>query len=586
MSERAPSGTSVWARVAFGASLMALSGLSALLFTIPAEAAIRHHHWGRAAGIPAGATDPEKDAALVLDGATGRVLYERNADAARHPASLTKMMTLYLLFEQLKNGQMTLATPLPVSDHAAIQHRTKLYLRPGTTIPVEQAIRAIVVCSANDVAVAISEAIGGSEAHFAELMTAKARELGMTHTFYHNASGLPDDLQITTARDLSILARHLAYDFPQYFPYFSTQTFEWHGELHKSTDHLLGAYEGADGIKTGYTGASGFNLVSSVVRGGAHVIAVVMGGRTAHRRDMEMVGMLDNTFAQISRNPSLVARANVPWQSIALNTQASPVIAGFQIASAGAMPRPTESSGPTAQQATVDPEDEDAAESRVDPDENLEGMTPAPQPNIPSAAPLPPPPPMRTAALPPQMPQTHTITVPAPPPPEMRAAVLPPPPVRVIGLPPKSETAQDKAMAAMPRPIPRPETPVVLAAYHPQGPISMPKPRPALVGEAAVGNANMGIARVNQSAQNMRNWTIQIGAFGDATSAKAQLSAYAERSMDVLGQAMRIVVPFQGIDGHTLYRARFGPFPEREAREVCERLTERGQTCFAAVAER
>ncbi len=282
------------------------------------------------------------------------------------------MMTLYLLFEQLKNGQMTLATPLPVSEHAAIQHRTKLYLRPGTTIPVESAIRAIVVCSANDVAVAISEAIGGSESHFAELMTAKARQLGMTHTFYHNASGLPDDLQVTTASDLSILARHLAYDFPQYFPYFSTQTFTWHGETHQSTDHLLGQYEGADGIKTGYTGASGFNLVSSVVRGGAHVIAVVMGGRTARRRDAEMMHMLDDTFAQINRNPTLVARTNVQWQSVAQNTQASSVIAGFQIAAAGAMPHnttPDPAANLSRALAAVDPDDEAAAESRIDPDE-------------------------------------------------------------------------------------------------------------------------------------------------------------------------------------------------------------------------
>ncbi len=511
------------------------------------------------ASFSAGLTDPDKDAALILDGATGKVLYARNPDATRHPASLTKMMTLYLLFEQLKNGQMTLATPLPVSEHASIQHRTKLYLRPGTTIPVESAIKAIVVCSANDVAVAIAEAIGGSESHFAELMTAKARALGMAHTFYHNASGLPDELQVTTARDLSILARHLAYDFPQYFPYFSTQTFTWHGDTHKTTDHLIGTYEGADGIKTGYTEASGFNLVSSVVRGGAHVIGVVMGGRTAHRRDMEMVHLLDNTFAQISQNPNLVAHANVPWQSIAQNTQASPIIAGFQIAAAGAMPRAgaagQSASAATQQSTGNDPEDEDAAESRVDPDDGLAGIAPitAPQPHI--AAPV---------ALP-----LATRTV-------MR------PPVRRAA-PQHMQAAVTKAAKATPQPIPRPSMPVLLAAYHPT---ATPKPRPGVVGEGAVGNANLGIARSVQSAQDIRDWTIQIGAFADVTSAKAQLSAYAERSMDVLGQAARIVVPFQGIDGHTLYRARFGPFPEREAREVCERLTERGQTCFAAIAER
>jgi D-alanyl-D-alanine carboxypeptidase len=551
MSERKPPQKGAATLRACSALLApALAAVMAFSAT-PASASIRHHH-ARGMIVPAGATDPEKDAALVLDGATGKVLYSRNAEATRHPASLTKMMTLYLLFEQLKNGQMTLATPLPVSEHASIQHRTKLYLRPGTTIPVESAIRAIVVCSANDVAVAIAEAVGGSEDHFAQMMTAKARQLGMAHTFYHNASGLPDDLQVTTASDLSILARHLAYDFPQYFPYFSTQTFTWHGETHQSTDHLLGAYEGADGIKTGYTGASGFNLVSSVVRGGAHVIAVVMGGRTARRRDSEMMAMLDRTFNQINQNPSLVARANVPWQSVAQNTQANPVIAGFQIAAAGVMPRAS-AQDPNLSHAVAnsDPEDEDAAESRIDPDELP--MTPAPQ----AHAPAPPPPPAPT-----------------------RTAMLAPPPVRVIPVQGKEQTVK-AGDVNVPQPIARPQMPVMLAAYHPQAMLNAaaPKARPVV-------DPSLGVARAAQTPQNIHNWTIQIGAFGDEISAKAQLSAYAERSMDVLGQASRIVIPFQGVDGHTLYRARFGPFEEREAREVCERLTERGQTCFAAVASR
>jgi len=555
MSERKPplKGAATL-RASYGALLVpALAAVMAFSAT-PASASIRHHH-ARGMIVPAGATDPEKDAALVLDGATGKVLYSRNAEATRHPASLTKMMTLYLLFEQLKNGQMTLATPLPVSEHAAIQHKTKLYLQTGTTIPVESAIRAIVVCSANDVAVAISEAIGGSEDHFAQMMTEKARQLGMSHTFYHNASGLPDDLQVTTASDLSILARHLAYDFPQYFPYFSTQTFAWHGMVHKSTDHLLGAYEGADGIKTGYTGASGFNLVSSVVRGGAHVIAVVMGGRTASRRDHEMMAMLDRTFSQINQNPTLVARANVPWQSVAQNTQASPVIAGFQIAAAGIMPHaPAQDPNLSRAVANNDPEDEDAAESRLDADELP--VTPAPQAHAPA-----PPPPALPAAT-------------------MRTAMLAPPPVRVIPVQGKAQNVK-AADVYVPQPIARPQMPVTLAAYHPQAMLNAaaPKARPVV-------DASLGIARSAQTAQNIHNWTIQIGAYGDETSAKAQLSAYAERSMDVLGQASRIVIPFQGVDGHTLYRARFGPFEEREAREVCERLTERGQTCFAAVASR
>ena len=183
----------------------------------PASAAVRHRHHipltkARIVAVPAGATDPSKDAALIIDGATGKTLFARNEMAERHPASLTKMMTLYLLFEALKAGKVTMETPMPVSEHAAEQKPTKLFLRPGQSITVDNAIRAIVIRSANDVAVVIAKALGGTELNFAQMMTAKAKQLGMRETYYHNASGLPDPLQITTASDLAVLARHLAYD--------------------------------------------------------------------------------------------------------------------------------------------------------------------------------------------------------------------------------------------------------------------------------------------------------------------------------------------------------------------------------------
>jgi len=266
-----------------------------------------------------------RDAALIVDGKSGQVLYQRNADAERHPASLTKMMTLYLLFDALKARQLTLQSQLTISRHAAAQLKVNLALSPGMTMSVETAIKAVVVRSANDVAVAIAEAVGGTESHFAEMMTAKARELGMRDTFYHNASGLPDPLQITTANDLSILARHLAYDFPQYFPYFATPSFSYHGMTYYTHDNLLGRFKGTDGIKTGYTNASGFNLVSSVVRDGAHVIGVVMGGDTARQRDDEMVKLLSTTFEKVQANPSLVAHGTIPWKSPA-TMEASPLL--------------------------------------------------------------------------------------------------------------------------------------------------------------------------------------------------------------------------------------------------------------------
>ncbi len=485
-------------------------GVLAILALIVALAAVtstsaearRYHHRRyvpvhRYVPMPAGLTDPAKDAALIVDGETGKVLYARNADAERHPASLTKLMTLYLLFDALKKGQLTMATPLKFSVHAARQAPTNLRVAPGQTIPVETAIKAIVVHSANDVAVAIAEALGGTEAHFAEMMNAKARALGMRDTFYHNASGLPDRLQITTARDLAVLARHLAYDFPQYFHFFATKDFVYHGAHYFGYDNVLKTYPGADGMKTGYTAASGFNLVTSVMRNGSQIIGVVMGGRTAQRRDMEMVRLLNDTFDRIAQNPTLVARGPVPWQTVAANTPTTlppDVLPATNSVVAQADARGSYSGA----------DDEESAEMRPD------------------------------AAYPAE----NVIT-----------------------------------------PEPRPQ-PAVVASYRPNEPVRT-LPKPVLRPDIGEGDSGTMMASLG-----MHDWTIQIGAYTDIGQARAQLAAYAEKSMDVLGQAQRIVVPFQSIDGHLLYRARFGPFLEREARQVCARLTERGQTCFAAIATR
>jgi len=534
--------------------------------------------------MPVGRTDPAKDAALVVDGATGKVLYARNADAERHPASLTKMMTLYLLFDALKKGQVNFATPLPVSYHAAIQKPTKLNLRVGDSIPVDLAIRAIVVRSANDVAVTIAEGLGGTESHFAEMMTAKARQLGMRSTFYHNASGLPDPLQITTASDLAILARHVAYDFPQYFHYFSLPGFSYRGVTYPTHDNLIGRYQGADGIKTGYTGASGFNLVSSVTRGNTHIIGVVMGGVTARRRDAEMMSMLDQTFASIGQNPTLVASARVPWQSVAQNTTP---ITSFDLTPPG--------SGqvyalPQQRVASADAEDEDAAEARPDADQQV-ATAAAPPPPAPAPIHLQPPPPAPTQ----QAPKQVASATPAP------AQASPPPP------PPPPQPAAKQVAVNVPTPTPRPQ--VEVAANLPAH-IPTPKPRPMFVAASArpmlmaantqiptpkakpqpeIGEGDYGGepgATTPTPKLSAGDWTIQIGAYADSKLARAQLASYAERSMDVLGQAARIVVPFRGVDGQTLFRSRFGPFAEREARAVCAALTQRGQTCFAALATR
>ena len=262
---------------------------------------------------------------MVVDANTGRVLHAKNENEPRHPASVTKVMTLYMLFEQLEKGKMQLDSEIPISAHAASMAPSKLGLRPGSTIEVEDAIKAVVTKSANDIAAAIAEAIGGSEDHFAEMMTAKAHSLGMTRTHYANASGLPDPEQITTARDLTILGRAIQDRFPRYYPYFSTHVFNYHGQSMRNHNHLLGKVEGMDGIKTGYTRASGFNLLTSVKRGNKRIVSVVLGGPSLAVRDRIMADLIEDnldgastirTAAAITESNPAIAEAPRPVAAI------------------------------------------------------------------------------------------------------------------------------------------------------------------------------------------------------------------------------------------------------------------------------
>lgn len=241
-----------------------------------------------------------KYAALIIDAESGTVLFDRHADAQRHPASLTKIMTLYMLFEAMEKGEIAKGQRLKVTAHAAGQPPSKLGLKAGDSIRVEDAIRALVTKSANDVAVTVAEALGGSEWRFAAQMTDRARKLGMRNTTFRNASGLHHDKQITTARDMAMLALAIRRDFPNEYEYFSTRSFTWKGRTYSNHNKLLGHYAGTDGIKTGYIGASGFNLVASVVRKGHRLIGVVFGGSSGPRRDRHMKRLLDSGFEKAS----------------------------------------------------------------------------------------------------------------------------------------------------------------------------------------------------------------------------------------------------------------------------------------------
>jgi D-alanyl-D-alanine carboxypeptidase len=236
---------------------------------------------------------------IIVDAATGAVLQGANADQPRHPASLTKMMTLYMAFEALRDRRIGLEQLVPVSAHAASMEPTKLGLMPGTRLTVEQAILGLVTKSANDAASALGEMLGGSEDRFAQMMTLRARGLGMSRSTFQNASGLPDPDQWSTARDMAVLARRLVNDFPGYYRYFSAPSFVWHRQVIYNHDRMLKTYPGADGLKTGYTEASGYNLVTSAVRGGVRLIGVVLGASSNGERDLHMAALLDQGFQQM-----------------------------------------------------------------------------------------------------------------------------------------------------------------------------------------------------------------------------------------------------------------------------------------------
>ncbi|MCW9045499.1 MAG: D-alanyl-D-alanine carboxypeptidase [Alphaproteobacteria bacterium] len=277
-------------------------------------------------------TASAKYASYVVEVSTGKVLHSVNADTRNYPASLTKMMTLYMIFDALKKGDLWLHEELVVSRRATWQPPSRLGLGFGQTITVEKAIYALVTKSANDVAVTVAENIGKTERAFALKMTSMARKLGMKRTIFRNASGLPHRGQMSTARDMSVLARRLMKDFPQYYHYFSTQKFKYGGRTYKNHNKLLSNYDGADGIKTGYIRASGFNLVASVERDGRRVVGVVFGGKTSKRRDKHMAQLLNKGFTKLTGKTQYAKMDNKAKSKRKSQQTATRVIPGQAIA--------------------------------------------------------------------------------------------------------------------------------------------------------------------------------------------------------------------------------------------------------------
>lgn len=468
-------------------------------------------------------------AAIVIDGNTGEVLHTANADSLRHPASLTKIMTLYLLFERLESGRIKLGMPLEVSPHAAAQAPSKLGLQPGETISAEDAIKALVTKSANDIAVVVAESLAGSEDEFARMMTRKARALRMNKTVYKNASGLPDPDQVTTARDQALLGLAIQERFPRYYKYFSTSVFTFRGRSMANHNRLLGRVQGLDGIKTGYTHASGFNLVTSVRRGNRHIVATVLGGSSGAQRDARMRELIEARIVVASTKRTTPKTTEVA----AIPQPPRPV----RVASANLAATANPAVKP---EATALPAGEQSAEIAL--------AATQPQPETGSTEPMRPLP-VKTLSVKPGA--TQTVT----------AQALPPAAIGTQNTPDQ----EDMGDAALP-----------------------PKPvgaRPGVLGVMTAHNnktAPAKLAAVRETTSSIKprsGWIIQLGAFPDKNEATQKLAKAKSRAAKFLAKADPFTEPVTK-GSATLYRARFAGLKQQQAEAACRYLKQNHFDCI------
>jgi D-alanyl-D-alanine carboxypeptidase len=555
----------------------------------------RHRHYHRVHYSPPLST-------IIVDANSGKVLQAKDADSLRHPASLTKIMTLYMLFERLEAGKVKLDTPLEVSEHASEQAPTKLGLRPGQSIQVEDAIKGLVTKSANDAAAVIAESIAGSEDDFAKMMTRKARALGMSKTVYRNASGLPDDQQVTTARDQALLGRAIQDRFPRYYRYFATVAFHYRGRVIRNHNHLLGRVEGVDGIKTGYTRASGFNLVSSVRRGNRHIVGVVLGGRSGRARDAMMrdliaehigSGAVKRTVAAITdrdggefKTAQAETKQAEPKSDPRAEASAMPASQPAQAAAAPAdkpQPAPLTSGVVSNEPLSLIPGATDPIQpvrvKTVNVKSGKAKTAAAPQ------APLP----VETASIPPVQTPSKQQAKPAVLAEQPRtAAVAEAQPARtaardgavygvgqgILGTLPASNHPQASAMASG-DPWPRPP----VAAKPADFPAPMPS---ASMNDAAASNSAVAVpAPVRPQIKTVARsgWFIQVGAFDDEGEARQRLDAARGQARAVLAKADPFTEPVTKGD-KTLYRARFAGFEKDQAEAACRTLKRSAISCI------
>lgn len=582
-----------------------LTVTTAVIFTTDAADARRHrrhyaHH--RVHHRDLSESYSPQFASIIVDGNSGAVLQSTSPDGLRHPASLTKIMTLYLLFERLESGKMKLDTELPVSQHAADQDPTKLNLRAGQTIRVEDAIKGLVTRSANDAAVVIAEAIGGDEDDFATMMTRKARALGMSKTVYRNANGLPNDEQVTTARDQATLGRAIQERFPRYYRYFSTTSFTWRGEQIRNHNHLLGSVEGVDGIKTGYTRASGFNLVTSMRRGNRHLIGVVLGGRSGGSRDAIMRNLLAENLEKgaTARTVVAVSERNSADTSTdvadASDTPARPA-APVQVASAPApeapAPRPASRlsalAAATAAMPPVQPKPEaKPMESKIEPAPLTNGVISSqPLSLIPGSSE-----PMKPVRV-------KTVQVKAGAVKVASAAPTPVAPQVTNTISPRTDVAETSGAVVARADIinkPEPARAEIARTEMPQQPAGFgtgngilgvlpasaaPAPAPvAKLASADPAPQPIQMNAVTKPVATHSGWIVQVGALESETEAQQRIEAARSSARGLLSKADPFTEPVVARDNRKLYRARFAGLERDQAEAVCKALKRADISCM------
>lgn len=585
----------------------------AVIITTDAAEARRHrrHHAHHRVQRDVSESSSPKFASIIVDGNSGTVLQATSPDGIRHPASLTKIMTLYLLFERLESGKMRLDTEMPVSQHAADQDPTKLNLRAGQTIRVEDAIKGLVTRSANDAAVVIAEAIAGSENDFAQMMTRKARSLGMSRTVYRNANGLPNDEQVTTARDQATLGRAIQERFPRYYRYFATSTFNWRGQSIRNHNHLLGSVEGVDGIKTGYTRASGFNLVTSIRRGNRHLIGVVLGGRSGGSRDAIMRNLLAenlekgatvHTVAAVTErngaeaNTDVADASDTPARSAPQVQASAPETAPSRLASrlstlaAAAAAMPPAHARSEASKPEVRP-----TESKVEPAPLTNGVISSqPLSIIPGSSE-----PMKPVRVKTVQVRAGAVKVASAAP-----AHVAPPVTNTI--PPRSDVAETSGAVVAradlinrPEAVSQPEAPKAESARTelprqpagfgtgngilgvlPAATAAAPAPAGPRLASADPAPQPIQMGSTNKPAVTHSGWIVQVGALESENEAQQRIDAARSSARGLLSKADPFTEPVVAKDNRKLYRARFAGLERDQAEAVCRTLKRAEISCI------